>query len=78
MNYRDNSAKTGHIFMILTLIVSLIAPLALILLSYTKVISGTAEFIAAFGVIGASIYIIGGGIITLLQDNKDGKNIATA
>jgi hypothetical protein len=74
----DNSAKTGHINLILTLAISLVAPLALILLSYTGVISGTAEFVAAFGVIGSAIYIIGGGILIATQDKKDGENIATA
>jgi hypothetical protein len=64
--------------MILALVISLVAPLALILLSYMEIISGTAEFIAAFAVIASALYIVGGGIWTVIQDKKDGENIATA
>ena len=69
----DNSAKRGHILLLSTLVITLVAPLALILLSYTGVISGTAEYIAAFAVVASSIYIIGGGILMAVQDKKDGK-----
>lgn len=69
----DNSAKRGHILLLGTLVITLVAPLALILLSYTGVISGTAEYIAAFAVVASSIYIIGGGILMAVQDKKDGK-----
>lgn len=74
----DNSTKTGHINMILTLVISLVAPLALILLSYTEVISGTAVYIAAFAVVASAVYIVGGGIWTVLQDKKDGEALAAA
>jgi hypothetical protein len=72
----DNSNKKGHILMISSLVISLVAPLALILLSYTEVISGTAEYISALAVIISSIYIIGGTIWMLSQDVVDGKNLA--
>jgi len=72
----DNSGLRGHILMISSLAVSLVAPLALIILSYIGVISGTAEYIAAFGVVASTIYIIGGSIWMFLQDVQDGKNLA--
>jgi hypothetical protein len=43
-----------------------------------EIISGTAEFIAAFAVIASALYSVGGGIWTVIQDKKDGENIATA
>ncbi|WP_144418599.1 hypothetical protein [Candidatus Thioglobus autotrophicus] len=72
----DNSSAKGNILMISTLAVSLVAPLALIILSYIEVITGTAEWIAAFGVIASTIYIIGGSIWMFAQDAKDGQNLA--
>jgi hypothetical protein len=72
----DNSSLRGNILMISSLAVSLVAPLALIILSYIEVISGTAEYIAAFGVVASTIYIIGGSIWMFLQDVQDGKNLA--
>lgn len=72
----DNSAKKGHILLLSTLVITLVAPLALILLSYVEIISGTAQYIAAFGVIASSIYIIGGGILMAVQDKKDGKALS--
>jgi hypothetical protein len=72
----DNSSARGHILMIATLAVSVVAPLALILLSYTEVISGTAEYISALAVIISTVYIIGGTIWMLSQDVEDGKNLA--
>jgi len=71
----DNSAKKGHILLLSTLVATLLVPLALILLSYVEIISGTAQYIAAFGVIASSIYIIGGGILMAVQDKKDGKTL---
>ena len=72
----DNSGVKGNILMISTLAVTLVAPLALIILSYIEVISGTAEYIAAIGVIASTIYIIGGSIWMFSQDAKDGHNLA--
>ncbi len=72
----DNSSLRGNILMLSSLVVSIVAPLALILLSYTGVISGTAEYVAAFGVIVSTIYIIGGSIWMFSQDVKDGANLA--
>ncbi len=72
----DNSSLRGNILMISTLAISLLAPLALIILSYTEIISGTAEYVAAFGVVASTIYIIGGSIWMFLQDAQDGKNLA--
>ncbi|MCH9646443.1 MAG: hypothetical protein K0U08_07360 [Proteobacteria bacterium] len=72
----DNSGARGNILMISTLVVTLVAPLALIILSYIEIISGTAEWIAAFGVIASTIYIIGGSIWMFSQDVKDGQNLA--
>ena len=71
----DNSTKKGHILLLSTLVATLLVPLALILLSYVEIISGTAQYIAAFGVIASSIYIIGGGILMAVQDKKDGKTL---
>lgn len=72
----DNSAKRGHILLLSTLVVTLVAPLALIILSYMEIISGTAQYIAAFGVIASSIYIIGGVFLMAFQDKKDGEMLA--
>mgnify|MGYP001571404944 CR=1 FL=1 len=72
----DNSGVKGNILMIGTLAVTLVVPLALILLSYIEIISGTAEYIAAFAVIASTIYIVGGSIWMFSQDAKDGKNLA--
>lgn len=69
----DNSTKKGHILLLSTLVVTLVAPLALILLSYVEIISGTSQYIVAFAVIASSIYIIGGGIWMAVQDKKDGE-----
>lgn len=71
----DNSAKRGHILLLGTLVITLVAPLALILLSYTGVVSGTAEYIAAFAVIASALYIVGGGIWMAIQDKKDGETL---
>jgi hypothetical protein len=71
----NNSTLKGHILQISTITVTLLAPLALIILSYIGVISGTAEYVAAFGVIASTIYIIGGGFWMFSQDAKDGKNL---
>ena len=68
----DNSAKKGHILLLSTLVVTLVAPLALIILSYMEIISGTAQYIAAFGVIASMIYSVGGSILMAVQDKKDG------
>ncbi len=72
----DNSGVRGNILMIGTLAVTLVVPLALILLSYTEIISGTAQYIAALAVIFSTIYIIGGAIWMFSQDAKDGQNLA--
>lgn len=72
----DNSAKAGHILLLSILLATLIAPLALIILSYLDIISGTAQYIAALAVIASAIYIIGGGIWMFIQDKKDGELLA--
>ena len=72
----NNSGARGNVLMISTLAITLVAPLALIILSYIEIISGTAEWIAAFGVIASTIYIIGGPIWMFSQDVKDGQNLA--
>jgi len=72
----DNSSLRGNILMISALVISLLAPLALIIISYTEIISGTAEYVAAFGVVASTIYIIGGSVWMFLQDAQDGKNLA--
>ena len=72
----DNSAKKGHILLLSTMVVTLVVPLALIILSYMNIISGTAQYIAAAGVIASSIYIIGGGLLMAFQDKKDGKTLS--
>lgn len=72
----ENSSLRGNILMISSLVVSLVAPLTLIILSYIGIISGTAEYIAAFGVVASTIYIVGGSIWMFLQDAQDGKNLA--
>jgi hypothetical protein len=72
----DNSAKKGHILLLSTIVVTLVVPLALIILSYMNIISGTAQYIAAAGVIASSIYIIGGGLLMAFQDKKDGETLS--
>ncbi len=69
----NNSGARGNVLMISTLAITLVAPLALIILSYIEIISGTAEWIAAFGVIASTI---GGSIWMFSQDVKDGQNLA--
>ena len=72
----DNSATKGHILLLSTLVVTLVAPLALILLSYMEIISGTAEYISSVAVVASMIYIIGGTIWMATQDKKDGEHLA--
>ncbi len=71
----DNSAARGHILLLSTLVVTLVVPLALLLLSYMGIISGTAEYISAFAVIGSILYIFIGGIWMYVQDKKDGTTL---
>jgi uncharacterized membrane protein YqjE len=71
----DNSGKTGNILMLGSLAVSLVLPLALIMLSYLGIISGTAQYIVAIAVILSSVYIIGGSIWMFFQDIEDGKTL---
>jgi hypothetical protein len=67
----DNSTTTGHIYLLGTLVITLVVPLAVILLSYADIISGVGQIVAAFAVLASAIYIVGGGIWTVLQDKKD-------
>ncbi len=72
----DNSGVRGNILMLGTLVVTLVLPLALILLSYIGIIEGTATYIAALAVVLSAIYIIGGAFWMFSQDAKDGENLA--
>ncbi len=72
----NNSAAKGHVLLLSTLVVTLVAPLALILLSYVEIISGTSQYISAFAVTASMIYIIGGTIWMATQDKKDGEQLA--
>ena len=65
----------GNILLMGTMLITLVLPLALILLSYVEIISGTADYLVAFAVISSAIYIVGGGIWMGLQDKIDGKNL---
>ena len=65
----------GNILLMGTMLITLVLPLALILLSYMEIISGTADYLVAFAVISSAIYIVGGGIWMGLQDKIDGKNL---
>ncbi len=76
MSNVDNSGVKGNILMLSTLVVTLVLPLALILLSYIGIISGTAVYIAAFAVIASVLYIVGGGAWMFYQDKKDGEQLA--
>ncbi|SFV55570.1 hypothetical protein MNB_SUP05-5-370 [hydrothermal vent metagenome] len=67
----DNSTLKGHILFWGTMSIIFVIPLLLILLSYVNIISGTADYIAAYGVIASFVYIIGGGIWSFIQDKKD-------
>ena len=71
----DNSAAKGHVLLLSTLVVSLVVPLVLILLSYMGIISGTAEYISAFAVIGSVLYLFIGGIWMYVQDKKDATTL---
>jgi hypothetical protein len=70
----DNSTTKGHILLLSTLVVTLVAPLALILLSYMGIISGTAEYISSVAVIASSIYIVGGTIWIGNSGQKDRRD----
>lgn len=72
----DNSGVRGNILMLGTLVVTLVLPLALILLSYIGIIEGTATYIAALAVVLSAIYVIGGAFWMFSQDAKDGENLA--
>ncbi|QKQ24257.1 hypothetical protein HUE58_03735 [Candidatus Ruthia endofausta] len=72
----DNSDVRGNILMLSTLVVTLVLPLALIILSYIGIISGTAEYVSAFAVIASMIYIVGGTIWMFTQDSKDGEQLS--
>ncbi len=72
----DNNSLRGNILMISVLVISLLVFLALIILSYLEIISGTAEYVAVFGVVASFIYIIGDSVWMFLQDTQDGKNLA--
>ncbi|MBW5289027.1 MAG: hypothetical protein Rpha_0571 [Candidatus Ruthia sp. Apha_13_S6] len=61
--------------MLSTLVVTLVLPLALIVLSYIGIISGTAEYVSAFAVITSTIYIVGGTIWMFSQDSKDNEQL---
>ncbi len=71
----DNSGVRGNMLMLSTLVVTLVLPLALIVLSYIGIISGTAEYVSAFAVIASMIYIVGGTIWMFVQDSKDGGEL---
>ncbi len=73
MSNVDNSGVKGNILMLSTLVITLVVPLAVVLLSYIGIISGTAQYIAAFAVVASMIYIIGGTIWMYIQDGKDGE-----
>ncbi|WP_024792169.1 hypothetical protein [Candidatus Ruthturnera calyptogenae] len=72
----DNNNVRGNILMLSTLVVTLVLPLALIILSYIGIISGTAEYVSAFAVITSMIYIIGGTIWMFIQDSKDSAQLS--
>ncbi len=61
----------GHLYLLGTLLLVFILPLALIVLSYLEVISGIASYIAALGVIGTVGYILIGWFITVKADKED-------
>ncbi len=69
----DNSTISGHIKLIGVLVVSLVLPLAVILLAYLGIISGIGDIIVALAVILSIIYIVGGTIWSFSQDKEDGK-----
>ena len=73
MSNVDNSGVKGNILMLSTLVITLVVPLAVVLLSYIGIISGTAQYIAAFAVVASMLYIIGGTIWMYIQDGKDGE-----
>ncbi|MBW5290225.1 MAG: hypothetical protein Rsou_0696 [Candidatus Ruthia sp. Asou_11_S2] len=72
----DNSGVKGNILMLSTLVVTLVLPLALIILSYIGIISNTAEYVSAFAVIASMIYIVGGTIWMFAQDSKDSGELS--
>jgi len=65
------SAASGNLLMLGTLSVTLIFPLALIILSYLNIIEGIAMYIAAMAVIFSAVYIIIGSTWMFWQDSKD-------
>jgi hypothetical protein len=73
LHFMQTTELKTHLLFLGTLTIILIIPLALIILSYTSVISGTADYVIAFAVIASFVYIIGGGIYSFIQDSRDGK-----
>ena len=72
----DNSGVRGNILMLGTLVVTLVLPLALILLSYIGIISGIAVYVAALAVALSVIYVVFGSVWMFSQDAKDGQQLA--
>ena len=72
----DNFTAKGHFLLLTTLAITLVLPVALILLSYLDIISGLGQYVAAIAVIAAGLYIVGGGILMFIQDGKDGKALS--
>jgi len=51
----DNSTIKGHFLLLTTLAITLVLPVALILLSYLDIISGLGQYVAAIAVIAAGL-----------------------
>ena len=73
MKTNHEQTRSGHLFLVSTLIITLLLPLTLIILSYLKIIDGISlgMVLTAIAVILSSIYIFYGTILMAVQDKRD-------
>jgi len=69
----DNSPEKGHFLILTTLAVTLFLPLIIIILSYNDIINGISEFSIKMAVFASAAMIIGGTLVMMVQDKKDGE-----
>lgn len=73
VNTNKGQSRLGHLFLVSTLLTTLVLPITLIILSYLKIIDGISlgMILTAIAVILSSVYIFYGTILMALQDKKD-------
>ena len=70
----ENSPGKGHFLILMTLAVTLFLPLIIIILSYNDIINGISEFSIKMAVFASAAMIVGGTLVMMVQDKKDGEN----